>query len=486
MREDVEKPGWLGLNPRMNSPIQLLPFVIASMTVSIALTAQSAPKLPEAFNVAAVNAYLAAQVKLDNRVGLSVAIVKDGQVVLQKGYGKRSLDDGRPVEKDTLLAIGSVSKQFTCACVLLLGEDGKLSVNDPVAKYYPELTRAKDITLLDLMNHVSGYPDYYPLDFVDRRMQASIAEDELLRQYAGGKLDFEPGSKYSYSNTGFILLARVVERVSGESFGAFLNRRILKPLGMDHTIYEPDLSDPRLAKGYTTFALSPAEAIDPEGKGWLCGAGGIYSTPGDLAKWDLALMSGKVLKPETYALMTSPRKLTSGKVSDYGCGVSVRFQGGRQVVAHTGAVSGFNAYNSMVPSTRSAVIMTCNLEGGLGSLPGQILALLMKEPSNVPTIKASSASDTARTVFAQFQKGKVERALFAEEFNHFLTDEKLAASATRLKRFGVPKNVEVLSSNERGGMEVTTTRLTFAKGALRVLMYRKPDGIIEQFFVLKD
>ena len=190
-------------------------------------------KLPDTFDTRAIDSFLSAQVQLANRVGLSIAIVKDGQVVLAKGYGKRSLEDRRPVEPDTLFAIGSVTKQFTCACVLLLAEDGKLSANDPVAKYYPNLTRAKDITLLDLMNHVSGYPDYYPLDFVDRRMQAAIAEDELLRQYAGGKLDFEPGSKYSYSNTGYILLARVVEKASGETFGAFLSRRILKPLGME-------------------------------------------------------------------------------------------------------------------------------------------------------------------------------------------------------------------------------------------------------------
>src|SRR5204863_4586753 len=140
-------------------------------------------------------------------------------------------------------------------------EQGKLSVQDKVAKYYPNLTRAKDITLLDLMNHVSGYPDYYPLDFVDRRMKQAIAADELLRQYAGGKLDFEPGSRYSYSNTGFILLGRVIEKVSGESLGSFLTRRLFKPLGMDHTFYELDAADGRLARGYLSFLLSEPEGV---------------------------------------------------------------------------------------------------------------------------------------------------------------------------------------------------------------------------------
>ncbi len=379
-----------------------------------------------------------------------------------------------------------MSKQFTCAAIFLLAEAGQLSVHDPVAKYYPHLTRAQDITLLDLMNHVSGYPDYYPLDFVDRRMMKPIEADELLRQYAGGKLDFEPGTRYSYSNTGYILLGRVVEKVSGESFGAFLSQRLFQPLGLQHTVYELEASDARLALGYSTFALSAPEPVAPEAKGWAGAAGAIYSTPGDLAKWNLALLDGRVVKPESYALMTAPRKLTGGKISEYGCGLSVRLQGGRQVVAHNGAVSGFATTSSMVPSTRSAVIMTCNLEGGLGALPGQVLALLMKDPSTVPAVKGPPAADTAKAIFAQFQSGKVDRKMFAEEFNLFLTPDKLAGATRRLKSYGAPRAAEGIWRNERGGMEVSSTRLTFKSGVLHAEIYRRPDGIIEQFFVSKE
>jgi D-alanyl-D-alanine carboxypeptidase len=407
--------------------------------------------------------------------------------VLAKGYGRRSLADDRPVSADTLFAIGSVSKQFICAAVLLLAEDGKLQVNDPVAKYYPNLTRAKDITLFDLMNHVSGYPDYYPLDFVDRRMTRKIDPDELLRRYAGGKLDFEPGSKWSYSNTGYILLGRVVEKVSGGTLGEFLSQRIFQPLSMTNSFYELDPADARLASGYATFALSEPELVGAEGRGWLGGAGGIYSTPSDLAKWDLALISDKVFKrAETYSLMTSPRKLSDGKFAEYGCGLSVKTQGGRQVLSHNGAVSGFNTYNAMAPSTRSAVIVTVNIEGGLGSIPGQIFSLLLKEPSNVPTIKTAPAVETVKAVFAEIQRGKINRGQLAEEFNLYLNDARLAGAAQRLKSYGTPSKAEVLSSHERGGMEVTTTRLTFKSGALRVLMYRMPDGKIEQFFVNRE
>ncbi len=467
--------------------IRFAPAVLLFTCFTLSLRALTPlPRLPDTFDVSGIDAFLSAQVKQNNRVGFSVAVVKDGQVVLAKGYGKRSLQDGRAVETNTIFAIGSVSKQFTCAAILLLAEDGKLSVHDPVAKYYPNLTRAADITLLDLMNHVSGYPDYYPLDFLDRRMLQPIAEDELIRQYAGGKLDFEPRSKYSYSNTGYILLGRIAEKVSGENLGAFLARRIFQPLGMTQTIYELDTKDPRLATGYQIFALSEPAVIPPEGAGWLRGAGGIYSTPLDLVKWNLALMSGKVLKPESYAQMTTACQLSTGKKSDYGCGLRVTTQSGRPTISHNGAVSGFNTYNSMIPSTRSAVIMMCNLEGGMSPLPGQIFSLLLKEPSNVPAITGPAAPETVKTVFAQMQKGKINRAQFAEEFNLYLTDEKVAGAAKRLKRYGTPKKAEVLSINERGGLEVTTTRLIFSDGELRVLMYRQPGGLIEQFFVSRE
>lgn len=456
------------------------------LSVSRAATASAPPKFPEAFDVVQLDGFLKAHMRSEDRAGLSVAVVRDGVVVFQKAYGKASIKDGGEVTTNMMFAIGSVSKQFTCAAVLLLAEDGKLSVTDPVAKYYPGLTRAKDITLLDLMNHVSGYPDYYPLDFVDRRMQRVIAEDELLKQYAGGALDFEPHSQYSYSNTGYILLGRVVERVSGESLGAFLDRRIFKPLGMTQTVYEVAQHDGRLAKGHTTFLLSPPEAVAPEGQGWLRGAGGIYSTPGDMVRWCLGLMDGKVLKPESLTLMTSPRTLSNGRVSEYGCGLGVRLQGGRRVWSHSGAVSGFNASSAMIPSTRSGVILMCNLDGGLGSLPSQILGLVLKEPSNVPEVKAASVSDMVKSVFGQLQRGRVSRALFGEEFNLYLTDAKLAEASRRLKRYGAPRQVDVTGTSERGGMEVSTARLKFASGELRVLMYRRPSGLIEQFFVSKE
>jgi CubicO group peptidase (beta-lactamase class C family) len=439
--------------------------------------------LPETFDVAAIDRFFTARVQEPGAVGLSVAIYKDGRMVLAKGYGKMSLQADRPVTPETRFAIGSVTKQFTCAAVLLLAEEGRLSIHDPVAKYYPALSRATDITILDLMQHVSGYPDYYPLDFVDRRMRTPIDPDELLRRYAGGRLDFQPHERWSYSNTGYVLLGRIVEKITGETFQTYLERRILHPLGLRRTVYEPTDPGDSTATGHAAFALGGPEIVGPEGSGWIGAAGGLYSTPTDLVTWDVALMEGKLLKPESYRILTTPGTLSDGRVTDYGCGLAVRTEGGRQVFVHNGAVSGFNAWNAFVPSTRSAVAMTCNLEGGMGAIPGRLLSLLLKDPSRVPAIAGPAAAETVREIFAALQSGTLDRTRFSLEFNEYLTDARVEGAAARLRPYGAPRETEVLESRERGGMEVTVTRLGFGQSNLRILMYRNPDGRIQQYFV---
>lgn len=472
--------------------------------VTAHLASISSQTAPVTFDPEATNALVAEKIKGGELVGLSLAVMQEGRIILAKGYGMRSLENSQPVKEDTMFAIGSVTKQFTSACILILAEEGKLSVTDKVAKYYPDLTRAKDIALLDLMNHVSGYPDYYPLDFVDRRMLKPIAVDEVIRQYGTGKLDFEPGTRYSYSNTGYLILGRIVEKVGGEPFGQFLSRHILKPIGMNHTVYEPtDPTGSGYARGYTAFALSPPEAVAPEAKGWIAAAGGLYSTPSDLAKWDLALLEGKVLKPESFKLMTTPRKLADGRLTGYGCGLSVGTRNGETILFHNGAVSGFHAMNLMISSIRSAVIISSNFEASNAetAISRQIILSLLPEASpagqappakkeppskrDVPEITGLSAPEQAKAFFHRLQAAAVDRSELGEEFSWFLTDAKIQGAAARLKPYGEPTAAEVESIGERGGMEVSTVRLTFKSGALRILMYRTPDGKIQQFFVSK-
>ena len=493
---------------RRNLFVALLLLIVGT---AVALQAQAQAPAPKPERVAlepqALASFLADQVAGRDLVGLSLAVMQDGKIVYAGGAGTASLDGNIPVTPDTRFAIGSITKQFTSASILLLVEEGRLSVTDKVAKWFPHLTSAGEITVLDLMNHVSGYPDYYPLDFVDRPMQKPIAVSALIDKWGTGKLDFAPGTRYSYSNTGFMMLGEIVSRVSGEPFAAFLQKRILEPQGLTHTVFEPgDPKPPAFAQGYVTFALGPPEVATPEGPGWVGAAGALYSTPSDLAKWDLALMEGKVLKPETYTLMTSPRTLADGTMSNYGCGLAVGTRGGQPVLGHNGAVAGFYALNNMFPRTKSALVLLSNFDSydAVNRVYATLAASLVPVseppaakaptekasdkkpagPDNVPVIAGPEAPDAARQLFLALQAGKVDRSQLGDEYNAFLSDEKIAGASARLKPYGTPAKVETLARNERGGMEVARTRLTFADGRILTgLMYRTPDGKVQQFFV---
>jgi len=452
--------------------------------------ADTAPEPPKTFDPKAIDEFLSKKVAADGYVGMSVALVRDGTVLLAKGYGKSAIKEGGAVETSTPFAAGSVTKQFTCACIFLLQEDGKLSVKDKVSKYYPGLTRADDITLYDLMTHVAGYPDYYPLDFVDRRMEKPIPPDDLIKEYAGTKLDFPPHTRWSYSNTGYILLGRVVEKVSGKTFPEFLTDRILKPLEMTDTLFEPKPGHKGLALGHTSFALGEAEPATREADGWIHAAGGLYTTPSDLAKWDLALVSGKVLKPDSYRLMTSPRELADGRTRDYGCGLGIVRRESETILQHSGAVSGFLAFNAMIPRTKSAVILMTNCEHlDAGGIQRELVGLLLKAhagESDIPKVIGPAPKEAALELLHQFQAGEVKRAGLGEEFNHFLNADRVRAAKERLGPLGEPASVEVDDVYERGGMEVAVIRFTFKSVKAKATLYRTPDGKVQQFLLYKS
>jgi D-alanyl-D-alanine carboxypeptidase len=309
-----------------------------------------------AVNAADLDSLIERVVKEKQLVGVSVGVMQDGKVVLAKGYGLRSLEPKEPVTPTTMFPVGSVTKQFTCSATLLLAEDGKLSMRDPVAKYVPTATRANDITLLDLGQHVSGYRDYYPLDFVDREMQKPESADTIIARYATRPLDFDPGTRWSYSNTNFLILGKAIEQASGQKEGEFLKQRIFTPLGMTRTAFDPPSADTGMIKGYTSYALAAPSIVVPEATGWVGAAGAIWSTPTDLLKWDLALMDGKVLKPASYAMLTTPRTLADGRTTGYGCGMGVQSQGRALIFQHGGAVAGAVAQNMLIPAARSAIV----------------------------------------------------------------------------------------------------------------------------------
>jgi len=469
-------------------PIAAVQHPEAPVTTGAASSADTL-RPPETFDIAAIDAWVGKKVLDQHLVGVSLAIVRDGKVVLARGYGKSSLETNAPVEADTAFAVGSVTKQFTCAAALLLEQAGKLSMRDKLSRYYPELPRAKDITLADLGAHVSGYPDYYPLDFFDSRMAHAIAPDALIHQYAAEPLDFAPGTRWSYSNTGFIVLGRVIEKVSGEPFGKYLADHILRPVGMDHAALAPSATTPGLALGYESFALSDPVVAPREPESWLYAAGALYASATDLAKWDIALVDGKVLRHAAYKEMTTARLLADGRSAMYGCGLSVGLSGGETVLSHGGEVNGFLANNGIVPRTRSAVILLANSQfGDPSAIYRTVLSLVVKDGANgakPPKVNGPAMRETALEMLRALQNGKLDRTRLATEFNLFMSDARVADAARRLAPMGEPTHTEVEGPFERGGMEVSKVHFSFGSGKLDALMFRSADGKVQEFLVSK-
>jgi len=422
-------------------------------------------------------------------VGLSVGVMQNGKVVLAKGYGVRDVSTRDPVTARTMFAIGSVTKQFTCSALLLLAEQRRLSLADPVSMYFPSLTRAKDITLLDLGGHLSGFRDYYPLDFVDREMQKPATADQIITEYATRPLDFEPRSRYSYSNTGFLILGRVIEKVSGEPFGAFIDKRIFTPLKLTRTTYEPasTTSAADMAQGYTSFALADLIRAEPEARGWTGSAGAIWSTPTDLMTWDLSLLDHTVITRESYGVLTTPQRLTDGRTSGYGCGESVNDRGQALVLSHGGATSGFVAQNTVIPATRSAVVLLSNSDlSPIGELNQALVAKVMPRSPDVPVIAGAPALDAARKFLTELEKGTVDRATLGADFSAFLTAEKVAAARRALNAMGPISKLRVAGVRERGEMEVATVQFSVGSTNAIGVMYRTTDGKVQEFLFSRD
>jgi CubicO group peptidase (beta-lactamase class C family) len=423
--------------------------------------------------------------------GASIALVRNGRVELVKAYGFASLDPRVPADTTTRFSIGSVTKQFVAALALLLQEDGVLSLNDTVAKWYPSITRANEITLVDLLNHVSGYHDYYPLDFVDRPMAQPTTAEQIIAKFATAPLDFTPGTRWSYSNTGYTIVGSVIERVTGKSLGALLDERIFQPLGMRQTLFEPTRQE-RLAKGYVSWALGDPELALPEGRGWIGAAGGIWSTAADLARWNLALMRPGFLSPASRAVLFGERILRDGIPTGYAAGLGVNRSRGRTIYAHGGATSGFAASSQFVPEDTAAIVVLVNSDQNILSavsidLVSPPRATAVSAPRRVqeeippPMPRGAPAQQAAVDFMKALQRGEVDRSALGEEYSAFLTPARIASASRSLAPLGDVKSSAVQSRWERGGMEVVSVRISFATRNVSALMYRTPDGAIQQY-----
>ena len=306
----------------------------------------------------------------------TVLVVDGDKVLLDKGYGMADLGWGNANAPDVKFHLGSLTKQFTAALVLLLQEDGKLKIDDPVSKYLPDTPKTwEKITLAELLGHTSGIPNFTDTkEFGVWRMSPHTVDEELAF-FKDKPLDFEPGSKFAYSNSNFEVLGAVIEKVSGKKYVDMLQERILTPLGMkDSGLDTDELILPRRAQGYMQgkdgLVLARSESMTVP---WA--AGSMYSTTGDLLKWEHGLFGGKVLNADSLKAMTTPGK------GNYGLGVFISDKDGVKVVDHGGGIEGFNTHLAYVPEKRIAIVVLGNVNGGApGQMGGQLLDVVLGKP----------------------------------------------------------------------------------------------------------
>ncbi len=346
---------------------------------------------------AAIDAFARSLVDERHTPGLAIAVAHAGEPVLVRGYGYANLEHGVAVTSDTVFRIGSVTKQFTAAAILLLVEDGRMSLDDRLDAYFPDFPRAAEVTVRQLLQHTSGISNYTsregfmadtaPLNHDRDRMVAYIeAADPLY--------DFDPGTGWSYSNSGYMLLDYIAEQVAGQPLAAFLQERIFSPLGMMSTAMDDAFeivtgraqgydAAPDAPSGFTnTTALSLSVAA---------GAGAMRSTPGDLAIWMQALLDGEVISPQSLALMLEPARLNDGSLAstflvdppaplagmDYGLGIMTGERDGRRFIGHGGSINGFNASLIHYPDDATTIVLLVNTIGpaarGAPVLAGAVL-----------------------------------------------------------------------------------------------------------------
>jgi CubicO group peptidase (beta-lactamase class C family) len=305
----------------------------------------------------------------------TVLVARDGVPVLDKAYGMANVEWDLPNTTATKFRLGSLTKQFTAAAILLLEERGRLKVDDRIKTFFADQPMSWDrITVYNLLTHTSGIANFTALpEYGGAKLRATTV-DATLATLRDRVLDFGPGEKMSYSNSGYLVLGSIIEKVSGQSYEKFLTDNFFTPLGMKDTGYDSNVAIiKRRASGYnrTPSGLMNATYIHmsiPHA------AGALYSTTGDLLKWEQALFAGKVVSKASLDRMITPFK------NDYALGLTVANENGRRVISHAGGIDGFNTQMSYYPESRTVVIALSNVAGPTpGVIAGQLSALMHGE-----------------------------------------------------------------------------------------------------------
>lgn len=413
----------------------------------------------------------------------SIAIVQHGKLVYTRAYGSARLATDKspavPAAPEMRYSIGSISKQFTATAILLLQEQGKLSLDDPVGKYIPGLTRGGDVTIRQILSHTSGYQDYWPEDYVMTTMFHPETAQQIIDTWGKKALDFEPGTQWQYSNTNFVIAGAIVEKVTGTPYFDFLTEHIFRPLDMTSVWNSDQIELTRDdATPYYRHALGPLRVAPEEGPGWMFAAGELAMTAHDLALWDESLLAQSILKPESYKQMFTEVTLKDGKGTHYGLGVSVRDSNGHRTIEHSGEVSGFVSDNQVLIDDGAAVVVLTNQDavGAASSMARLAAPVVAGYP---PTAEEQQAIE----IYRGLQQGDINRTLLAPNLSDYFTPQALADFQSSLAPLGEPLTFRQTRTELRGGMTFRAFDIVYPGMRLSLTTYTYPNGKLEQYLI---
>ncbi|MFZ6800698.1 serine hydrolase [Undibacterium sp. Di24W] len=325
-----------------------------------------------------------------NQPGATVIVVKDGKTLLRKAYGIANIDRKEPLQADYVMRLGSITKQFTSVAILQLVEEGKVALNDPVTKFFPDYPASgKSITVEHLLTHTSGIPSYTGKPDFIATAGKDISVQEMVDSFKNDALEFEPGTAYKYNNSGYFLLGAIIEKVSGEPYAKFVEKRLFAPLGMKDTAYEGyERSKQARAAGYSqlTGEFQPSMKISMTQP---YAAGALTSTVDDLAKWDAAVSAGKLLKADHWKRAFTSYKLKNGQDTNYGYGWGIGQFESQPMISHGGGIPGFSTFALSLPKDKVYVAVLTNADGGLAQpemVAMRLAAAVIGKP--IPEFKA--------------------------------------------------------------------------------------------------
>ena len=419
---------------------------------------------------------------------VEIAIVRDGRLVLDKAYGKAN--EGLPARPDLPYQIASNSKQFTAMAILLLRDEGKLSLDDRVSKFIPGITEGDRITIRELLSHTSGLQDFWPQDYMFADMTVPTTPQHIVDKWAKKPLDFQPGTRWQYSNTGYVVAGTIVEKLSGQPLLAFLNQRIFGPLGM-HPLDQDETNTPAFPAGYHRFALGPVRVATPPARGWLYAAGELSMTAADLAKWDIARMNRALIPARDWAEQETPVLRTDGRTNGYGLGVYSRYQRERHVIDHGGEAVGFLTQNTVYPDTKDAIIVFTNADfsGATDTLTSGIEKIVLDNPEPALTTESDRLADV-RAVYDALASGRLDRSQFTANLNYYFTPTTLGDYRSSLAPLGPPSSITINRAPRlRGGFVNRNYTIHYANGKeLTLVTYAEggANGRWEQFMIMPE